>query len=288
MPPKTKIFESAEAKALVLRALEEDLGGGQDITTALTVPAGLKARAQLLAREAGVAAGMPLLAMVFTRLDPLSRVKVKVRDGKSFEAGAVLAEVEGRCQALLTGERVALNLLQRLCGVATTTRAYVDAVRFSQAKILDTRKTTPGLRALEKYAATCGGGVSHRPSLSAAVLIKDNHIAAAGGVAKAVALARQYVQGGLPVEVEAENLAQVEQALLAGADIVLLDNMSPALMRQAVLLVRGRALTEASGGITLETVAAAARSGVDRISVGALTHSVRALDISMEISKTWK
>jgi nicotinate-nucleotide pyrophosphorylase (carboxylating) len=286
MPPKTKVYESPETRALVLRALEEDLGGGQDITTALTVPAGLKARAQLLAREAGVSAGLPLLAMVFSLLDPRSRVKVKQGEGTAFKAGAVLAEVEGSCQALLTGERVALNLAQRLCGVASTTRAYVEAVRFSKARIMDTRKTTPGLRALEKRAVACGGGLSHRASLSAAVLIKDNHIAAAGGVAKAVAQARQYL-GGLPVEVEVENLVQAEEAMHAGADILLLDNMSPALMRQAVLLVRGRALTEASGGITLETVAAVARSGVDRISVGALTHSVRALDISMEIVKTW-
>jgi nicotinate-nucleotide pyrophosphorylase (carboxylating) len=287
MPPKTKVYDSPETRALVLKALEEDLGGGQDITTALTVPAGLKARAQLLAREAGVAAGMPLLAMVFSQLDLRSRARVKAGDGKAFKAGAVLAEVEGSCQALLTGERVALNLVQRLCGVASATRAYVDAVRFSKARIMDTRKTTPGLRALEKHAVACGGGLSHRASLSAAVLIKDNHIAAAGGVAKAVGQARQYL-GGLPVEVEVESLAQAEEALHAGADILLLDNMSPALMRQAVLLVRGRALTEASGGITLETVAAVARSGVDRISVGALTHSVRSLDISMEIVKTWK
>jgi len=286
MPPKSKVYESPETRALLLRALEEDLGGGQDITTALTVPASLKARAQLQAREAGVSAGLPLLAMVFGLLDPRSKVRVKAGDGKAFKAGAVLAEVEGHCQALLTGERVALNLAQRLCGVASTTRAYVEAVRFSKARIMDTRKTTPGLRALEKHAVACGGGLSHRASLSAAVLIKDNHIAVAGGVAKAVGQARQYL-GGLPVEVEVENLVQAEEAMHAGADILLLDNMSPALMRQAVLLVRGRALTEASGGITLETVGAVARSGVDRISVGALTHSVQALDISMEIVKTW-
>lgn len=288
MARKEDLFKTEAVRALVRAALDEDLGGGQDITTALTVPAELKARARLVAREPGVAAGMPLVELVFAGVDPRVKAKVKVKDGKPFKAGAVLAEVEGPARAILTGERVALNFAQRLCGVATLTRAFVEATRYGRAKVMDTRKTTPGLRALEKHAVACGGGVNHRPSLSGGVLIKDNHLLAAGGVRKAVGAARQYTQGALPVEVECDTLGQVEEALEAGADIILLDNMSPAMLRQAVLLVRGRALTEASGGITLETAAAVARSGVDRMSVGALTHSVRSLDLSLEIVKTWK
>jgi nicotinate-nucleotide pyrophosphorylase (carboxylating) len=278
-----KIWKDKAVEDLVARALEEDLGG-EDITTALTVPASCRAEAKLLSREEGIAAGLPLLGMVFGRLDKRVRVRLKTPEGGVFAPGSILAELSGPARALLSGERVALNFLQRLCGIASLTSRFVEAVRFSKAAILDTRKTTPGLRRLEKYAVTCGGGVNHRGSLAEAILIKDNHIKAAGGLERAVALARQYTQGSLPIEVEAENLAEVEQALGARAEIILLDNMSPALLRQAVGLVRGRALTEASGGVSLETVGETARSGVDRISIGALTHSVKACDLSIEFS----
>ncbi len=284
MAKKISLWRQDSTRETVAMALREDLGG-QDITSMLTVPPSLKARARLLARQAGVAAGLPLLELVYAGLDPKARVKLKVKEGRAFPEGAVLAEVEGLARSLLAGERVALNFLQRLCGIATLTRAYVDAVAFSRARILDTRKTTPGLRALEKYAVACGGGVNHRATLAEAVLIKDNHIQAAGGLMRAVALARQYTQGSLPIEVEAEDLRQVQEALDAQAEIILLDNMSPGLMKKAVELASGRAVTEASGGITLQTVADAARSGVDRISVGALTHSAPALDLSLEFAK---
>ena len=272
---------------LVAAALREDLGRG-DLTTRLCVGAGARAQAVLLARVPGVAAGLPIFAAVFRRLDPRVRVRLLAPEGRAFRAGAVLARLQGPARALLTGERVALNFAQRLCGVATLTRRFVDAARRRSAgvSLLDTRKTTPLLRALEKYAVACGGGTNHRMRLDSAVLIKDNHLKAAGSVAAAVALARR---GGLPVEVEVEDLAELDQALDAGADLVLLDNFSPALLRRAVARVRRfnagarrRVLTEASGGVTLASVGACAASGVDSISVGALTHSAPALDLSME------
>lgn len=276
-----------DAQALILRALREDLGRG-DLTTRLCVPAGKKAHAQLQAREGGIAAGLPLFARVFRRLDPKVRVAVRVAEGKRFKAGAVLAHLDGSARGLLSGERLALNLLQRLCGIATLSAAYVAAARSRSAtvQVLDTRKTTPGLRLIEKYAVACGGGSNHRLRLDDAILIKDNHLKIAGSVAEAVRRARRSAK---QVEVEVENLGELGQALAAGADVVLLDNMAPALLRQAVARVRAhnaltrqRVLSEASGGITLKTIAAVAATGVDRISVGALTHSPRALDLSLE------
>ena len=280
-------LRSPGTEALLARALREDLGAG-DLTTRLCVPATARAHAQLQAREAGVAAGLELFARVFRRLDPKVRVKLKLSDGRPFKAGAVLAELDGPARALLSGERVALNLLQRLCGIATLSRNYVAAARTRSAsvQVQDTRKTTPGLRLLEKYAVACGGGTNHRLALDDAILIKDNHVKAAGSVGTAVRLARRSKR---PVEVEVEDLAELAQALDAGADVVLLDNMAPPALRRAVALVAAhrartgkRVLTEASGGITLKGIAAVAATGVDRISVGALTHSPRALDLSLE------
>ena len=280
-------LRAPDTEALLIRALREDLGRG-DLTTRLCVPVASKAHAQLQAKEAGVAAGMTLFARVFTKLDPKVRVKLRLADGQRFKAGAVLATLDGSARALLSGERVALNLLQRLCGIATLSAAFVAAARTRSATVavLDTRKTTPGLRLLEKYAVACGGGTNHRLRLDDAILIKDNHLKVAGSVARAVRLARR---GGKRVEVEVEDLAELGQALAAGADLVLLDNMGPAALRQAVArvrahnaLTRSRVLTEASGGITLKTIAAVAATGVDRISVGALTHSPKALDLSLE------
>lgn len=276
-----------ESGALIAAALREDLGAG-DLTTRLTVGPGVRARAVLIARVGGVAAGLPLFAAVFHRLDPRVKVRLLASDGRPFSASAPLARLEGPARALLSGERVALNFLQRLCGIATLTRAYVDAARSRSrgVAVLDTRKTTPLLRALEKYAVACGGGVNHRRGLYDAVLIKDNHVKAAGSVAEAVRAARR---GRTAVQVEVEGLEELEEALAAGADSVLLDNFRTALLRRAVRRVGRfnaetgrRVLTEASGGITLKSVGAFAATGVDRISVGALTHSAPALDLSME------
>lgn len=284
---RTGRFKAPESAALVAAALREDLGRG-DLTTRLTVGPRVHARAVLVARRAGVASGLTVFASVFRRLDPRVKVRLLVREGRAFSAGAVLVKLHGPARALLSGERVALNFAQRLCGIATLTRAFVDAARARSRRVavLDTRKTTPLLRALEKYAVACGGGVNHRRGLDDAVLIKDNHIKAAGSVAAAV---RRAALGGLPVQVEVEDGAELEEALAAGADNVLLDNFTPARLRRAVERVRGfkrasgrRVLTEASGGITLKSVGAFAATGVDRISVGALTHSAPALDLSME------
>jgi nicotinate-nucleotide pyrophosphorylase (carboxylating) len=280
-----RILRHPSVVGLLRSALREDIGRG-DLTTRLTVAMGARATANLRAREAGTAAGLPLLGPLFQMLDRRVRVRLKQRDGRRFKAGQVLAVLAGPARALLTGERVALNLLQQLCGVATLTSAYVNALRGTRCRLLDTRKTTPGLRLLEKYAVACGGGVNHRLRLDDAVLIKDNHIAAAGGVSRAIRLAKA---GRLPVQCEVDSLAQLDEALGAGADAVLLDNMGPALLRRAVARVRAheqaggkRVLTEASGGVTLTTVRAIALSGVDRVSVGALTHSAPAIDLGLD------
>jgi nicotinate-nucleotide pyrophosphorylase (carboxylating) len=281
-----KFWKNPALAGIAKAALEEDLGG-EDITTTLTVPASCKAKAKLVSREAGVAAGLPMLPLVFGQLDSRVRISAKVSDGDSFGPNAVLAEISGPARPILTGERVALNFLQRLCGIATAARAYVEAVKPSKASVLDTRKTTPGLRLLEKYAVACGGGQNHRKSLAEAILIKDNHIQAAGSLSRAIAQARQYAHG-MPIEVEVENLAQLEEALAARVEWVLLDNMSPALLKQAVNLAGGRCGTEASGNVTLQNVAEVARTGVDRISVGALTHSVKSIDLSLEVDQITK
>jgi nicotinate-nucleotide pyrophosphorylase (carboxylating) len=256
--------------------LAEDLGEG-DVTSEAVVPASARLEASLLLKEPGVVCGLDVAEAVFRELDPDVEFERLARDGD--EAHGDVAGLAGDARALLAGERTALNLLGRLSGIATLTRRYVDAVDGTGAAILDTRKTTPGLRALEKLAVRAGGGTNHRLGLHDGVLIKDNHLRLGGGVAESVARARET---GLSVEVECETLGDVRAALGAGADTVLLDNMSVAELREAVLLVDGRARTEASGGVTLATVRAIAETGVDFVSVGALTHGARSLDVSME------
>jgi nicotinate-nucleotide pyrophosphorylase (carboxylating) len=257
--------------------LAEDVGDS-DLTSASVVPEDARLEASILLKERGVVCGLDLAGAIFRELDPDVDFEPVARDGEVTQ-GAV-ARLAGNARALLTGERTALNLLGRLSGIATLTRAYVDAVDGTGATILDTRKTTPGLRALEKLAVRVGGGSNHRFGLYDGILIKDNHLRLAGGVAEAV---RRAQGNGVPVEVECETLDDVRAALDAGAEIVLLDNMTVSQVREAVLLVGGRAKTEASGGVTLDTVSAIAETGVDFISVGALTHSARSLDVSMEV-----
>src|SRR4051812_17869784 len=257
--------------------LAEDIGDG-DVTAESVVPADARLEATLLLKEDGVVCGLEVAEAVFHELDPEVLFEPLAHDGDSV-SGEV-ARISGTARALLTGERTALNLLGRLSGTATLTRRYVDAVAGTGTLILDTRKTTPGLRALEKLGVRTGGGTNHRFGLYDAVLIKDNHLRLAGGVAASVLRAKET---GLPIEVECETLQDVAAALEAGADTILLDNMTPAQLREAVGIVRGRARTEASGGITLETIGDVAATGVDAISVGALTHSARSLDVSMEV-----
>jgi len=271
---------------IVRQALAEDMAWG-DVTTEALIPPEVSLHAQARTREAGVVAGLPAFAEVFHQLSPSVSVICCVSDGARVEAGQVLAEVQGEARAILMGERVALNLLQHLSGIATMTARYVAALAGLPARILDTRKTMPGLRALEKYAVHMGGGVNHRFCLADAVLIKDNHLAilAAQGVglSEAVRRARAAIGPTVRVEVEVESVEDALRAVEAGADIVMLDNMSLAEMRQAVEAIRGRALVEASGGVTLETVRQVAETGVDYISVGALTHSVQGLDIGLDV-----
>jgi len=265
---------------IIENALAEDIHTG-DITTLAVVRGGLPAHAILKAKEAMVMAGIDVAARVFRMLDAASVFTPRHDDGDRIAAGEIIAEISGDAALLLQGERVALNLLQRMCGIATVTARYVEAVRGTNARVVDTRKTTPGLRILEKYAVRVGGGMNHRTGLYDGILIKENHITAAGGVGEAVRRAKSYVPHTMKVEVETENLAQVAEALSAGADIIMLDNMTHEEMRAAVDLIGGRALVEASGGVNLESIRGIAETGVDIISVGALTHSARAMDISM-------
>ncbi|RJX22255.1 MAG: carboxylating nicotinate-nucleotide diphosphorylase [Desulforudis sp.] len=267
---------------IIKQALAEDIGPG-DLTTWAVVAPDTPACARILAKEAGIVAGLPVAARVFASLDTDVRFSPQIRDGAKVSRGDTLALVEGRAETLLSGERVALNFLRHLSGIATRTAGLVQAVASYRARIVDTRKTTPGLRVLEKYAVRVGGGHNHRFALYDGVLIKENHIRVAGGIGQAVSLARVRVPHTLKIEVEVTNRRELDEALETGADIILLDNMSPDEMREAVEVVNGRCLLEASGGITEETVVAVAKTGVDLISVGALTHSVRALDISMDI-----
>lgn len=275
-------LEPSLLRELVRAALREDVGPG-DVTTESVVLPQTMGQATMVVKAQGVIAGLEVAATTFREVDERTIFTARYKDGTEVSPGTTVAQVYGPVQALLTGERVALNFVQRLSGIATQTRAYVRAIAGTSARIVDTRKTTPGLRMLEKYAVRVGGGFNHRFGLYDAVLIKDNHIAAAGGLTAAVQRARAALPHTMKVEVETETLEQVEEALAAGADIILLDNMSPALLRQAVALIDGRAITEASGGVTLETVAEIAATGVDLISVGALTHSVKALDVSLEL-----
>ena len=289
----------------VRAALAEDLGPG-DVTTQATVPARATLNVILRAREPLVVAGLPLAEATFRQRSPRIRVHRLTRDGQPVPAGASLLRLRGPARAILSAERVALNYLQHLSGVATHTAQYVAAIRGTRTRILDTRKTTPGMRVFEKYAVACGGGKNHRLGLFDMVLIKDNHLAALECqgrpvrgqdltprtshllLTNAIAVAVQRARTQFPklkVEVEADTLTQVRQAVEAGADIILLDNMKPALLRRAVRIIAGRAKTEASGGVNLRTVRAIARTGVDFISVGALTHSARAVDIGLDHSR---
>lgn len=269
---------------IVKNALEEDLGRG-DVTTSAIVPVGARGRAEIISRSPGVMAGMPAAGLAFRLLDPKMQIQALVPEGGAIGPGQCLARLEGLAGALLSGERVALNFLQRLGGVATAAAQAVQAVAGAGVRLVDTRKTTPGLRMLEKYAVRMGGAQNHRTGLDDAVLIKENHLEMAGSVARAVELAQKRVGPLMKIEVEAEDLEQVAQAVEAGADVVMLDNMQQDEMRRAVELVAGRALVEASGNVNLNNVARVAATGVDFISLGWLTHSALPLDLSMRIHR---
>ena len=267
---------------VVRAALLEDLGRAGDITAAACVPAGARLTARFAARKPGRIAGLDCARLAITALDPSATFTVRLGDGHDAPASGVLAEVEADARALLSAERVALNLLGRLSGVATATAAYAKAIEGTGARITCTRKTTPGLRALEKYAVRCGGGINHRYGLDDAILIKDNHIVAAGGIGSALRQAKLAAGHLVLIEIEVDTLAQLDEALPYGPDVIMLDNFTLADMRTAVARAKGKAILEASGGVTLESVRAIAETGVDVISSGALTHSSPALDIGLD------
>jgi nicotinate-nucleotide pyrophosphorylase (carboxylating) len=275
------MLDPDRVRSLVRAALDEDLGRG-DLTTDVIVPESARARGVLVAKQELIVAGMDVARAAFQALDPAAKWEPEAREGDRFFPGTVMGSVTGRARALLTAERVALNFLQRTCGVATLTRRFVDAVAGTRARIRDTRKTTPLLRFLEKYAVEAGGGTPHRSGLDAAILVKENHIRIAGSVRQATLRALAGA-GGREVEVEVERVDQIEEAIRAGAHMVLLDNFTPDEVRMAVELVGGRVPLEASGGVRLENVRAYAECGPDYIAVGALTHSAPAADISLEI-----
>lgn len=270
-----------QADPILLSALREDISS-EDVTTNAVMPTAIPGTVDLLCKEDGVIAGLPIFARVFALLDPAIKVAFFCQEGDAVSKGQRLAVVQGDIRVLLSGERVALNFLQRMSGIATYTRAVADRLKGARTKLLDTRKTTPNLRLLEKYAVRVGGGHNHRFNLSDGVLLKDNHIAAAGGVKEAVAMAKAYAPFVRKIEVEVENLDMVRQAVEAGADIIMLDNMTHEEMKEALSLIQGRAETECSGNVTLDNVAALADLGVDYISCGALTHSAPILDLSLK------
>jgi nicotinate-nucleotide pyrophosphorylase (carboxylating) len=271
---------------LVAAALREDLGRAGDLTTDSIVPADARARLTIRARQPGIVAGLDLARLAFALVDPAIVLEVEKRDGSRVAPGDVVGRLEGQARGLLTGERTALNFMGRMSGIATVTRSIVDSVRGTRATIVDTRKTTPGLRAIEKYAVRAGGGGNHRFGLDDAVLIKDNHVAIAGGIRPAIERAKAGVGHLVKIEVEVDTLAQLEEALAIGVDAVLLDNMSTKELSQAVAMVAGRAITEASGRVTPETAPAIAATGVDLISVGWLTHSAPVLDLGLDFEAT--
>jgi nicotinate-nucleotide pyrophosphorylase (carboxylating) len=270
-----------QIRPLVEAALREDVRSG-DVTTQALIPSGTRGVALMNFREDGVLCGVDLARLAWEFLGGIE-VEVLRRDGEKISQGETVLRVQGNAATILTGERVALNFVQRLSGIATLTRQFVDAVEGTGARIADTRKTTPGLRLLEKYAVRCGGGSNHRFALDDMILIKDNHIALCGGIEQAIQRARKIIGHSLKIEVECDTLEQVEKAACAGADIILLDNMKPDDLKRAVGIIDKRALSEASGGVNLQTVSAIAESGVDIISVGALTHGARSLDIGLDI-----
>jgi nicotinate-nucleotide pyrophosphorylase (carboxylating) len=267
--------------------LEEDIGSG-DVTTMTTIPLDQQSKGIIHVKEDGIVAGLPLAMAVFAEVDAKLRFETKVGEGTSVKKGDILATVEGYTRSILLGERLALNLMQRLSGIATRTRQYVDALEGLPTRLVDTRKTTPGHRSLEKYAVRVGGGHNHRFGLYDAVLIKDNHIKGAGGVTQAIQAARAQIPHTMKIEVEVENFEQLDQALVAGPDIIMLDNMNPGVMKEAVSLIKAKAphiVVEGSGSVTLQTIKLIAESGVDVISVGRLTYSVTSLDISLDINE---
>jgi nicotinate-nucleotide pyrophosphorylase (carboxylating) len=271
---------------LIDLAFKEDIGTG-DITTQILIPEAMSAKAIFLAKSDGVLAGIEVARRVFLKLDPGIELNIMIKDGSPIKKGAVIAEIKGKARAILTGERTALNFLQRLSGIATLTNQFVARVSDLPVQIIDTRKTTPGYRLLEKYAVRMGGGHNHRLNLADGILIKDNHLALlkkkGKTLSEVVLQAKKKALRGLKVEVETTNLNQVQEAVRAGVDIIMFDNMSPALMKRVAKLLPSGILTEASGGVTLDTVQAIAKTGVNFISVGALTHSAKALDISLEL-----
>lgn len=280
--------ETMQMTRMVQAALAEDLGAG-DVTTRRLFPRAVRADAAILAKQPAIIAGLPAARAVFQSVDKTIRFRARVREGARVEPGTIVATLSGDGRSILAGERVALNFLQHLSGVATLTRRFVDAVRGARAVILDTRKTTPGLRLLEKYAVRMGGGRNHRLNLGGGILIKDNHIALAGGLQPAVRAAKRRIGRARrrpphPIEVEATTLDEVREAVAAGAEIILLDNMPVATIKEAVRLIGTRAKTEVSGGVHLQNVRDIAATGVDAISIGALTHSAPAVDLSLEVS----
>ncbi|WP_298808247.1 carboxylating nicotinate-nucleotide diphosphorylase [uncultured Psychrobacter sp.] len=281
---KEPALDDVLLKPLVENALTEDLGRRGDVTSQATIPADMQAQLQIKARQAGVICGIDLARLSFALVDAQIEFIAQVQDGETVEAGAVLATVKGNARHLLTAERTALNFMTHLSGIATATRQIVDSVAQYPAQITCTRKTIPGLRIVQKYAVRCGGGRNHRLGLDDAILIKDNHIAIAGDITTAIQQAQDFAGHLIPIEVEVDTLEQLEQALDAGVNLVLLDNMPPETLSQAVAMCQGRAKTEASGGITPETVQAAASTGVDFIAMGYLTHSTTALDIGLDFS----
>jgi len=271
-------------EAAIIHALDEDLGRAGDITSIATIPEGTQARAWVMARSAGAIAGLPLAEAALRKLSPAIEITGHVRDGQKVETKTALMMIAGDARTILAAERVALNLVGNLSGIATATADFVQRIAHTKARVCCTRKTTPGLRALQKYAVRCGGGFNHRFGLDDAILIKDNHIAVAGGVRAVLERAKAAAGHLVKIEIEVDNLTQLEQVLNTGlADAVLLDNMDTATMRQAVGMVAGRLVTEASGGITLETCAAIAETGVDYLSSGAITHSAPNLDVALDI-----
>lgn len=279
----TLLMDPADISAAVDVALAEDIGRG-DLTTRATVPGDARLKASMVARENMVVAGMPIVEEIVKRLVPDATVKTLTPDGTIVSPGDVLVQLEGPAEGLLTAERTALNSVQFLSGIATLTRAYVTEISGTKATLLDTRKTVPGLRNLSKYAVRCGGGTNHRIRLDDGILIKDNHIAVAGDIATAVRAAKSHDFGGIKIQAECDTLEQVQDALDAGADSLLLDNMLPPVLRQAVTLVQGRIPLEASGGVNLKTIRAIAETGVDFISVGAITQRAPAVDIGLDIA----
>lgn len=268
---------------IIRMGIKEDLGTG-DVTTDAVVPADHQSEALMTAKEEGVVAGLPLAKMIFHYIDPTLQFEAIRQDGDQVAYGDDLAKISGSTRSILKAERLALNFIQRMSGIATKTAQYKSLIQEYPVRIVDTRKTTPGLRVLEKYAVAVGGGHNHRMGLYDAVMIKDNHIVAAGSIRAAIKQARNAIPHTMKIEVEVEGLEGVKEAVAAGADIIMLDNMSPELMKQAVELIDGAAITEASGGITNETIAAVAASGIDVISLGTLTHTIRSLDISLNIN----